>query len=360
MPPLLRFLLNRLLMIPATLLVVTAVIYGAIMLSPPHMRATLYMSAKQQDGLYLMSPEQIKEIAKPIVARRHLDAPYPVQYGLWLVNILQGDWGYGPSIRDQVLPYLLRRSPVTAELTLYSLLFFIPLGLFSGVLAASRKDRGFDRSFRLAAYCATAVPPLILAALLLSIFYVGINWFPPERLSTANNQLVQAAGFHLYTGLITLDGLLNRRPDIALDAARRLVLPVITVSLLHWATLARVTRTTMLDELQKEYVIAARARGVSERALVWRYAFRNTLAPALNSSALSASSLLTGILVVERLFAFHGISDIFNPAWMTPDAPVAMGFIVYCVFVVAIMMFIFDLLMAILDPLVRAGVLSDG
>ena len=360
MPPLLRFLLNRLLMIPVTLLVVTAVIYGAIMFSPPYLRATLYMSAKEQEGLYQLTPEQIEMVARPIVARRHLDAPYPVQYGLWLSQILRGEWGYGPSIRDEVLPYLLRRSPVTAELTLYSLLFFIPLGLFSGVIAARRKDRVVDRGFRLAAYCATAIPPLILAAVLLSIFYVGINWFPPERLSTTNNLLVQEANFHQYTGLITLDGLLNNRPDISLDAARRLVMPVITVSLLHWATLARVTRTTMLDELQKEYVTAARARGVSERALVWRHAFRNTLAPALNSSALSASSLLTGILVVERLFAFHGISDIFNPAWVAPDAPVAMGFIVYCVTVVTLMMFILDLLMAIFDPLVRAGVLSDG
>jgi peptide/nickel transport system permease protein len=324
------------------------------------MRATLYMSARDQSSLYLLSSEQVEALAKPIVARRHLDAPYPVQYGLWLYSILHGDWGYGPSIHDDVLPYLLRRSPVTAELTLYSLLFFIPLGLLSGVVAAGRKDRLLDRSFRLAAYCATAIPPLVLASLLLSIFYVGVNWFPPERLSTSNNLLVQAADFHLYTGLLTIDGLLNGRPEIALDAARRLVLPVITASLLHWATLARVTRITMLDELHKGYVTAARARGVSEGALVWRHALRNTLAPALNSSLLSAASLLTGILVVERLYAFHGISDIFNPVWVAPDAPVAMGFIVYCVSMVTLMMFILDLFMALFDPLVRTEVLSHG
>ena len=162
--------------------------------------------------------------------------------------------------------------------------------------------------------------------------------------------------FRQYTGLLTIDGLLNGRPDVSLDAIRHLVLPVFTLVIAHWATLGRVTRATMIEELQKEYVVAAKARGIPGRSIIWRHTLRNAIAPALTSSLLSAASLITGVFVVEIIYNFHGLSEIaVRSMEFTPDAPAALGFAIYSVIVVLALMFILDIIQSSLDPRIREG-----
>ncbi len=179
MPPLLRFILLRLLAIPITLFFVTAALYGVIMLVPPEVRASHYLPTRANIGE--KTREELRIMTASIIERHHFDDPFPVQYGLWLVDLLRGDWGYSHSLRGDVLQTLLRRTPVTAELGLYSMLLFIPLGLISGVITGWRKNSSLDWSFRFAAFTATSIPVFILAIVLLSIFYVMVNWFPPRK-----------------------------------------------------------------------------------------------------------------------------------------------------------------------------------
>ncbi len=361
MPPFLRYTLTCILSIPVTLLVVTAVIYGFIMLIPPEQRVLLYVSPSMMQAYDRgrISQERFDQYIEKTIIQYHLRDPYPVQYGIWLGNLVQGNWGYSPVLKSDVLPALISRTPVTAELAIYSILLFIPLGLVFGVSAGSRKDSRADRRFRLAAFIGTSMPPFILALVLLSIFYVSVHWFPPERLGIVSSQVLWSSTFHAYTGLITVDGVLNGRPDVSLDAARHLVLPVITLSLVHWATLSRITRASIIEELQKEYITAGRARGISNRALVWKHAFRNSLSPALTSSMLSAAALFTGIFVVEVIFNFRGVSDlIVSSIGAVPDPPLALGFVMYSVVVVVMLMLALDILQALVDPRVREGMLA--
>lgn len=353
MPPYLRFIVSRLVSFVTTLFMITLVLYGLIMLTPIEDRASLYFPKGMRQDI---TEEQVKVLMDQIIIRHHLRDPFPVQYLSWVSNLLQGDWGYSPALGDEVLPSLLRATPVTAELTLYSLLLLIPLGLISGAVAASHHRQKFDNAFRFAAFTGTSLPPFILAIVLLVIFYVGLYWFPPERLSTNLSQDVRSPSFKAYTGLMTIDGLLNGRPDVSEDAARHLVLPVITLSLVHWATLGRVTRATMIEELHKEYITAARGRGFSNRRVVWKHAFRNTLAPSLTSTGLSAASLFTGVFMTEVIFNFHGISRIIVGAvYAAPDAPAVMGFAIYSVLVVLTLMFILDIINVMVNPLIRKG-----
>ncbi|MCA9978501.1 MAG: ABC transporter permease, partial [Anaerolineales bacterium] len=164
-----------------------------------------------------------------------------------------------------------------------------------------------------------------------------------------------------YTGFLTLDGLLNGRIDVTLDAFRHLVLPVFTLSLAHWATLGRVTRVAMIEEIDKEYITSARARGLYNRSVVWRHAFRNALLPALTSSLLSAASLVTGVFVVEVIFSIKGLSELITKGIgaFTPDTPLALGFAVYSVLLVLPIMMVLDLLKAIVDPRLREGEVSS-
>ena len=357
MPPILKYVVRRLLTIPITLVIITAALFALLMLAPPQERAMLYLPENLPQRL---TEEDIQRLIDRVIEDKGLDDPFPVQYVAWIGNLARGNWGYSPILREPVLPLLLARLPVTAELAIYSVLTFIPLGLLAGVAAARRARSSTDAAFRTAAFVGTSLPPFIFGLLLLAVFYVALGWFGPWRLGQDNDLFVRSAQFHTITGLITIDGLLNGRPDISLDALRHLVLPVLTLSLSHWATLGRLTRAGVLDEMDRVYIVSARARGLPSRAVVWRHAFRNALIPALNSTALSAASLVTGVFVVEAVFGFHGLSELVTLSLsFTPDVPMAAGFAVVSVLLVLPLMVALDLIQAAVDPRVREGIAGE-
>ena len=353
MPPFFRFLIKRIFSFGLSILIITAVLYGFMMFTSAEERATLYFPR----NIGKMNEKQMQAMVERIIKQHHLRDPYPLQCAGWLVSLLRGEWGWSPTLQEDVLSGLLRRTSATVELTIYALLFFIPLGLVTGAISARRRGQSFDIAMRGMAFVATSIPSFVVALLLIAFFYVSLHWFPPERLSSGIAIYVRSNQFTQFTGLVTLDGLLNLRPDITLDALRHLVLPVVALSLVYWATLSRVTRITMVEELQKDYIMAARARGISERMIVWKHAFRNSLAPTLTFSALSAASLFTGIFVVERIFSIRGISDMTMSLSAIADPPVVLGFAIYSLTAVLTIMLVLDILQAIFDPRVRDGVL---
>ncbi len=356
MPPLLQFMIRRFLSVPISLLVITIVLYGGVMLTPPEARATLYMPEKLPPGL---TDVQFKAIEERIIQQYHLRDPFPVQYFFWAKSLFEGTWGYSPSLNEYVLPSLLRRTPATLELALYSLLLLIPLGLVSGVAAGWKRSGMVDRGFRFLAFLSTSTPPFILAIVLLSIFYINLNWFAPSRLDLNYRLELSGGSFISYTGMLTLDSLLNGRPDIFGNAVRHLAMPVFTLSIYHWATLGRVTRVSILGEEKKEYVTAAKARGVTERRVVWKHVFRNILSPSLTSMTLSATSIVTGVFVAEIIYDINGISDVIVAAMGgVADASAALGFAMYSVVMILLLMFLLDVLQAVLDPRVREGILK--
>lgn len=352
MPPFVRYLLRRLLALPITLVIVTAALYAFMMITPAEQRASLYYPRR----IDRMTTEQIQRLTEEIIREHHLNEPFPLQYGYWAASLLKGEWGYSPLLQSDVTNVIKARSPLTIELTIYTLLTFIPLGLLSGMRAAQKHHRWHDRLFRFTAFASTSVPLFILAILLIGIFYVMLGWFPPERLSTEFSAVLHSQGYTAYTGMVTIDGLLNGRPDLTLDALRHLVLPVISLGLLHWATLGRVARVTAIEEKGKLYILSARAHGVPEKQISWRHILRNILTPALSNSALSAASLFTGVIVIEKTFNLKGISDMALSISAIPDMCAVMGFAVYSILVVLAVMLFFDLLQAIFDPRVQMGV----
>ncbi len=341
------FLLRRLASALLTLLVVTALLYGVSTLSTPEERAFLYLPAPRNDEKPLS-----QALIDNAIQQHGFDAPFPIQYGRWVIALFKGDWGWSPTANTYVLQALLRRSQATAELTFFSILVFIPLGLACGALAGWRRDRWQDKSFRLAAYIAISLPPFVLAVILLGTFYANLKMFPPGRISDMLARVVDSGEFTRFTGFLTVDSLLNGRPDIFQDVLSRLVMPVLTLSLFHWATLGLITRATMIEEIGKDYILTAAAKGLSGRQTYRKHAFRNVLAPALNSSALSAVSLVTGVFVVESIYDYKGVSFLVRNALLAPaiDVPIVMGFTIYSVLMVLVIMFVLDLLQALADP----------
>ena len=349
MPPFVKQLLLRLLALPLTLLIITAALYGIIMLAPAEERAQLYLPPRTPP----LTQEESQRLMARLVTEHGLDDPYPVQYARWLGDLLRGDWGWSPTFKADVLTLLKKRLPVTAELAFYAVLVIVPTALIGGVLSGWRANGRFDRGYRLATFVATSIPPFILGLFLLSIFYVGLGWFPPGRTGIYELSL-STSDFRAITGFLTFDGLLNGRLDVVADALRRLVLPVFSLSLLYWATVGRVTRVAMIEEQTRDYLLTARAKGLRERRLEWRHAFPNAVGPALTAMILSAAGLVTGVYIVESVFDFKGLSELVTKGFfVAPDAPLVMGFAVFSVLLVLPIILLFDLLRVTLDPRLR-------
>jgi dipeptide transport system permease protein len=355
MPPFLQFVIRRFLIIPISLVIITMVLYAGVMLTPPEARAQLYFPPNMR----AMSEERLKQFTEQIIKRQHLRDPYLVQYGYWAKSLVTGTWGFSPSLKMEVLPALVERTPATLELTLYSLLIFIPLGLISGVVAGWRPYGWRDTLFRTMAFIGMAIPPFVLAIIFLSVFYMGLGWFAPERIDYKSGYEITREGYNALTGFITIDALINGRPDIFVAGLRHLAMPVLILCIYNWALLGRVTRSLMMEQRNKEYIISARARGFSDNRVMWRHAFRSILAPSLTSIGLSAASILTGTFIVEIIFTMHGVSEVLASSMKgTPDAPAALGFAIYSVIMVLTLMFFVDVLQAIFDPRVREEVLK--
>lgn len=355
MPPAVLFLLRRLLLVPVTLLIITAALYAIVMLVPPERRAYLYLPPKVNPMDVLADDPLLQSL----IEQHHLRDPYPVQYLGWLGRLVQGDWGWSLAARREVLPYILARTPVTVELLLYASLLFMPVGLLTGTLAAARRGSRFDHGVQLAAFVGTSIPAFVMALLMMAVFYIGLRWFPLDRISDSSKIVMDAIDFQAHTGLLTLDGLLNGQPDITLDALRHLAMPALTLAIAQWATVSRITRTFVSEELSKDYVTVAHGKGLKQRMVVWRHAVRNALVPILTTSALSVASLVTMLYLVEVLFNFHGVSDVFLVAasqaaqFGTFDPAPALGFAVYTVFIVLMIMLALDILQVLVDPRLR-------
>jgi peptide/nickel transport system permease protein len=334
-----------------TLILITAILYATLMVTPPETRASLYMPKKTSPR---MTEEMYEKMLQDMVEKYQLDKPFPVQYVYWAGNLLKGNWGYSPNLQEDVFTGLTRRAPATLELAFYAILIYFPLGLLSGVLAGTRRKGIADKLFRVTAFVATSLTPMILAIIMMVVFYISLRWFAPGRLGTAFAPMITAEGFKSYTGFVTIDGLLNKNPALSLDALRHLAMPALTLAFAQWAILGRITRATIIEENEKEYIIAGRSRGLRERTLAWRYALGNAAAPVLTHTMLSAASLVTNVFVVELIFNYPGLSTVgVKSLAFIPDAPSAMGFAIYSTVIVLILTTLLDFLKVLIDPRLR-------
>jgi peptide/nickel transport system permease protein len=343
---LLQFTIRRLLLLIPTLIGVTLLIFAVTQLISPAQRALLYVT----------SDKQLDKIDQ-IIAKYGLDRPFYEQYLTWIMQVLQGNLGIAKSAGNQpVLKVLLDRFPATLELTLYSAPLIIFFGIYLGVKSAVHRDKTIDHVTRAAAIVGWSLPSFWFGIVLLAIFYGGLGWFPPKRLSTAAEIFVNSSAWHRYTGLYTIDGLLNGQLWVTIDAFRHLVLPVIVLTVINVALLIRVMRSSMLESLGKGYIVTARAKGLRNSEVINKHARRNALIPVVTLSGLLVAGMLGGLIITETVFAFPGIGQFAANAALTgPDLPAVLGFALFTgtIFVIANLMV--DILYAYIDPRIKLG-----
>jgi peptide/nickel transport system permease protein len=344
-----KYILRRLLILPLVMFLVSLILFALMMRLPVEERVMIYIPSFNPH----ITDEQFEVLMQRQIERYGLDRPAPVQYARWMEELIEGGWGYSPTWRQSVLEGIRQRMPATIELALSAMVPAVLLSVVLGSLAARRVSRLPDHVVRAASFVAWAFPPFILALLLINLFYAWLGWFPPERMSVWASTAIHAEGFQTYTGLLTVDGLLNGRLDIFWDAVRHLALPAFTLAVAEWALLARIMRSSLLDVLQQEYVTTARAKGLPERAVIGRHARRNALLPVISTGGVATSMLITGLVVVEVVFSFNGVGRWAMTAILNTDVPVAMGFALLTCGITVLASLLADILYAVVDPRVR-------
>ncbi|MBS7615697.1 ABC transporter permease [Candidatus Bathyarchaeota archaeon] len=337
-------------MIPVALGVVI-LIFSLLQLVPPERRVLLYLSGNPRE----LNPE----IIKAYIHMYGLDQPVWTQFAIWLDQLIHGNLGYSEYFQELVLQGLLKRAPATLEIVLYAAPIIILVGIWAGVNAAVRRDKPFDHASRVLSVLGTSLPSFFFGILLSAIFIATLKWTGPGRLTfrieSEISSLARTGQWYTYTNLMTLDCLLNGRFDFFLDALKHLVLPVTVLVLINTATLVRVARSSMLESLSKTYIIAAKAKGLSQKEVVYKHARRNALIPVVTLAGLIVGGMMTGLVITETVFLFPGLGNWAATAAQHFDIPVVAAYAMFSAIVFVLANLIVDILYAYIDPRIRLG-----
>jgi peptide/nickel transport system permease protein len=335
-------ILRRLLMLPVVLFGVSILLFLILQLLSPEQRAVSFVTSERQMNQL-----------DAIIDRYGLDEPIWVQYGNWLGQILQGNLGWSQSVRMPVSQAISLYLPATAELALAAFFPIVLIGIWLGVLAATHRDKLLDQITRVLAIVGWSLPSFVVALWLLQIFYGGLGWLEPGRISLASELAISLPDFKSYTHLLLLDSLLNGRPDVFWDVARHLILPVVTLTIISSAQLVRVMRSSMLEALGQDYVRTARAKGLVNRRVVYKHALRNAMIPVLTLAGLVLFGLLGGVVITETVFNYPGLGNWSAKAAVQLDIPAVLGYAMFSALVVSVANLVVDVTYGLVDPRIR-------
>jgi len=251
----------------------------------------------------------------------HLDRPIHEQYAIFLKNAFKGDLGHSIHARRPVLEMIAERMPATVELTLAATIVAVLIAMPAGILSAIRKDSWIDNTSMLFAMLGVAMPNFWLGPLLIIVFSIHLGWFPVSG----------------HGGLA------------------HIVLPALTLGTAMSAILTRMTRSSMLEVLNQEYITAARARGLPERSVILKHAFRNACIPILTLVGLQLGSLLAGSIITETIFSWPGIGRLTITAINSRDFPLLQGCVITISFTYILINLLTDLAYACSDSRIRLG-----
>jgi peptide/nickel transport system permease protein len=278
-----------------------------------------------------------------------LDQPLPIQFVRYVGDVLTGDLGTSVSTNRPVAQDLARVFPATLEMATLGIIIGVLLGVPMGVIAAARQGSLVDQAIRVIGLLGYAVPAFWLGLVGLAVFYARLQWVGgPGRVDIFYDGLVDPV-----TGLILIDSLIQGEIAIFFNALWHLILPASVLGFFSLAYIARMTRSFMLDQLNEEFVVTARVKGVPERVVIWRHAFRPILVPLITVIGLSYAGLLEGSVMIETIFSWPGIGNYLTTALLNADMNAVLGATLVIGAVFVTINKVSDLLYRVLDPRAR-------
>lgn len=299
------YILKRLLEMVPTLFGITLISFLIIHLAP----------GKPTDVLTEMNPRITPEARERLEKYYGLDKPLHVQYGMWLKRVVKLDFGESFStdrrpvidkIWDRKKPLLERRLFVTFMLNLIAMVIILMISIPIGISSATRQNSLYDKITTTTVFIGFAMPSFWLAILLMMFFGIYLGWLPISGLKSMNYESLTLAGK-------------------IWDRVSHLILPVFVSSFGSLAADSRYMRSSMLEVIRQDYVTVARAKGLPEKTVIYRHAFRNALMPLITIAGLSLPSLIGGSVIFENIFGIAGMGQLFYMGVMTRDYPLVMG-----------------------------------
>ena len=329
------YLIRRLVNVAVLLLVVSVITFGIFFMVPK-------LTGSDPALLYVGKIAD-KVAVEGIRHKMGLDKPIAEQYLLFLKGLFVGRdysqgtdithcsapcFGYSFKTEQEVWPVLLDRLPVTLSLAAGASVIWLVVGTGTGIISALRKGSVVDRATMMTALAGVSLPIYFTGLLSLSIFVHVLGWFPNDYVNFTDNPL---------------------------EWARNLILPWITLAFLYAATYARLTRATLLEVLNEDYIRTARAKGLKESKVIGKHALRSTLTPILTVFGLDIGALIGGAVLTETTFNLRGLGYEAVQAISQSDLPVILGVTLFAAFFVIMANLVVDLLYAVVDPRVRLG-----
>jgi peptide/nickel transport system permease protein len=276
-----------------------------------------------------------------------LDQPVYVQYLRFLANILKGDFGTSFRYSDPVIQLIGERLPATIELAFVSFVIALALGIPLGVWAGSKPNSWADNLGSFFGFFGISMPSFWFGIMLILVVSGYFNWLPSSGRSTYGIARGSESGFYIVASLVAG----NFRA--AWDGIQHIIMPAIALGTNMMGIIMRVTRSSVLEVMQEDYVRTARAKGVAEGTVLWRHVLRNALIPIITVVGLELGTLLSGSIIVETVFAWPGIGSLLISAIQSRDYPLITGTVlIYTIAFVAIN-FAIDVLYAAVDPRMR-------
>lgn len=289
------------------------------------------------------TPEKIAALNRVL----GLDQPWYVQYVKYLGRVLTGDLGSSLVSGDTVTAELARAFPATIELSVAALLFAVVLGIPLGYLSARHRGRFLDNATVFGTLVGVAVPVFFLGYVLKQLVAVEWGLLPPSGRLTAGIDATSVTGFAV------LDGVLTGEFDAAWDALTHLVLPAITLGTIPLAVIVRITRASVLDVLDEDYVRTAESKGLTAATIRSRHVMRNALLPVATTIGLQTGLLLAGAVLTEKVFAWNGLGSLLAQGIEERDYPRLQAVILFAAVVYVLVNLLVDLAYSAIDPRVR-------
>ncbi len=320
-----RFLAKRLLMMIPLLLGITLISFTVIHLAP----------GEPTDIQTELNPQASAELKERLRQQYDLDKPLLVQYGTWLGRLAQLDFGTSFSQdRRPVLGKIAERLPVTISINVLSIALILAVSIPIGILSATRRNSFFDRGTTIFVFLGFATPSFWLALLLMDYLGVRLGLFPIAGL--------RSLGYEYFSW-----------PRQLWDMAHHLILPVFVSAFGGLAGFSRYMRSNMLEVVRQDYILTARAKGLRERAVIYRHALRNALLPVITLLGLSVPGLIGGSVIFETIFAIPGMGKLFFDGVMMRDYPLIMGNLVIVAVLTLVGNLLADVCYALADPRIR-------
>nr|WP_250880073.1 ABC transporter permease [Thermosipho sp. 1244] len=285
-----------------------------------------------------------------IEAKRHelgLDKPVIVQFFDYIGNVFRGDLGVSTLTNRPVWDEIKDRFPATLELTIFSFIIALLIGLFYGAEAAWRKDKSLDISARVYSILLYAIPVFWLGLMLQLLFGVYLRWFP------VGGRLSPRVSLDIKTGLLVLDSILNWNWEAFSDVLKHLLLPGLTLGLVISSIFLRMVRNNTVLMLSKDFVKAAKARGLKSRVILYGHAVKNAFVPIFTIMGMQFALLLAGAVLTETTFSWPGIGSYLVLKIKYRDFPAIQGTIVFFAMFVVVISIVIDIVNALVDPRVR-------